>query len=264
MKKLKVSIVTPSYNQAKFIKRTIDSVLSQDYPNIEYIVMDGGSTDDTVKILKTYKDKFFWKSEKDSGQSEAINKGLKMAKGDIVAFINSDDTYEHGAISKVVEFFEDNPKAKWVYGKCRIVDENDKETRKFITFYKNLLLKNYSYSKILSENFISQPATFWRRDLHDKFGYFDENDHWCMDYEFWLRIGAKYDAGVINSYLSNFRYHTDSKSGMEDKTKFQDEYKLAKKYAKGRVWPIVLHKFNYYKIIYSYWLMTKFRNGKAD
>ncbi len=251
-----VSIVTPSYNQAKFIGRTIESILNQDYPNIQYIVMDGKSTDNTVQILKQYGKKITWKSEKDSGQSEAINKGIRMAKGEIVAFLNSDDTYEPGAISKVVKFFNDNPSTKWVYGKCKIVNENDVEIRKPITLYKNLLLRNFSYNKILAENFISQPATFWRRELHDEFGYFDENDHWCMDYEFWLRIGSKYPAGVINNYLSNFRYHSDSKSGLEDKTKFQDELKLAKKYSNGVKIPIYLHKLNYFKIIWSYRIMA--------
>lgn len=262
MKYPKISIVTPSYNQAHFIERTIDSILNQKYPNLEYIVMDGKSSDGTVEILKKYKNKITWKSEKDSGQSEAINKGLKMATGEIVAFLNSDDTYEPGALHKVARFFHENPDKKWVYGKCTIINENDVEIRRPITWYKNMLLKKFSYSKLLSENFISQPATFWKRELHKEVGYFDENDHWCMDYEFWLRIGKKHRAGVINQYLANFRYHTDSKSGKEDKTKFQDELRLARKYSDGKRWPIVIHKFNYYKIVWIYQLMAKLRRDK--
>ncbi|MCB9822875.1 glycosyltransferase [Candidatus Nomurabacteria bacterium] len=257
MKKLpKITIVTPSYNQVDFIERTIESILKQDYPNLQYIVMDGGSKDGTVEILKKYGDKITWKSEKDSGQSEAINKGLRLAKGEIVAFLNSDDTYTPGTLYAVAEYFDSHPKTKWAYGKCFIVDKHDKEIRRPITLYKNLLLSKFSYSKLLSENFISQPATFWRREIHDEFGYFDEEDHWCMDYEFWLRIGAKYPAGVINRYLANFRYHLDSKSGQEDKTKFQEEFVLAKKYSDGKKWPLILHKINYYKITWSYKIMT--------
>lgn len=256
---MKVSIITPSFNQAQFIQRTIESILSQDHQEIEYIVTDGGSTDGTVDILKKYSDKIIWKSEKDNGQSDAINKGLKMATGEIVAFLNSDDTYEPGAISEVVNFFQNNPSSKWVYGKCRIINEHDKEIRKPITLYKNLLLRKYSYSKLLTENFISQPATFWKKELHEELGYLDENEHFCMDYEFWLRIGQKYPAGIINRYLANFRYYANSKSGSVNKKQFQDQYRLAKKYGSGFRLPLIVHKFNYYKIttIYSFLNLIK-------
>ena len=251
----KISIITPSYNQAPFIERTIKSVLSQNYPDLEYIIMDGGSTDGTVEILKKYEGKIIWKSEKDQGQSDAINKGLQMANGDIVAYLNSDDTYEPGALKKVADFFQNNPEMKWVYGKCKIIDENDQEIRKPITFYKNLLLKKFSYAKLLSENFISQPATFWKREIHAEIGFFDENEHFCMDYEFWLRIGRKYPAGVINAYLANFRYHTSSKSGEVNKKQFQDELRLAKKYGDNNKLSIALHYFNYWKITIIYQLI---------
>lgn len=256
---MKISIVTPSYNHAHFIERTIDSVLNQNYPDLEYIVMDGGSKDGTVDILKRYKDKIVWKSEKDGGQSEAINKGLKMATGDVVAFLNSDDTYEPGALAKVAKFFEDNPDIKWAYGKCRIIDENEKEIRKPITLYKNLLLKRYSFNKLLSENFISQPATFWRREIHNKIGFINEDEHYTMDYEFWLRIGQKYPAGVIDDYLANFRMYNTSKSGSLSNPQFQDELRIAKKFSKGARWPILLHKFNYYKIVWIYRAMSEIR-----
>jgi len=257
MNDLKVSIITPSYNQGKFIGRTIDSILNQSYKNIEYIVMDGGSTDETVRILKKYSNKIIWKSKKDNGQSEAINKGLKMASGEIVAFLNSDDTYEPEAIAKVVNFFQNNPKIKWVYGKCRIVDENDIEIRKPITLYKNFLLKKYNYRILLTENYISQPATFWRKNLHDEIGYLNEREHYTMDYEFWLRIGKKYKAGVINDYLANFRMYSSSKSGSLVNPQFKDELRIAKKFSQGDKLPIFFHKLNYYKITGIYRLMAK-------
>lgn len=256
MKNPKISIITPSYNHAHFIERTINSILSQDYKNIEYIVMDGGSKDGTVEILKSYGDKIIWKSEKDGGQSEAINKGLKLATGEIVAFLNSDDTYEPGALRKVVDFFNKNPDKKWVYGKCYIIDENEKEIRKPITIYKNIKLKNYSYRKLLSENFISQPATFWRRELLKDIGYINENEHYTMDYEYWLRIGQKYHAGVIREYLANFRMYNTSKSGSLSNPQFKDELRIAKKFSNGAKIPILVHSFNYFKIVWSYKLMA--------
>ncbi|MFZ0041628.1 MAG: glycosyltransferase family 2 protein, partial [Solirubrobacteraceae bacterium] len=201
---MKLSIITPSYNQAPFIERTIDSVLSQNYPDLEYIVMDGGSTDGTVDILKRYSSDLVWTSEPDGGQSDAINKGLRIANGDVVAFLNSDDTYVAGALAKVAAYFESHPQTMWAYGKCRIIDEHDQEIRRPITWYKNMMLRRYSFRKLLAENFISQPSTFWRRCLHDEIGYLNEEEHFVMDYEFWLRAGQRYPAGVIKNYLANF------------------------------------------------------------
>jgi glycosyltransferase involved in cell wall biosynthesis len=251
----KISIVTPSYNQGKFIERTILSILNQDYKNFEYIIMDGGSTDETLEILKKYDDKIIWKSEKDNGQSDAINKGIKMTTGEIIAYLNSDDTYEPGALKKVAEFFENNPDKKWVYGKCKIINEKDQEIRKWITAYKNFLLKNYSYKKLLTENFISQPATLWRKELHQELGYFNEKENFCMDYEFWLRLGEKYDAGVIDDYLANFRYYSNSKSGAVNKQQFRDQLRLAQKYGQAHPTSLLIHKFNYYKITGIYKLL---------
>lgn len=253
---MKVSIITPTFNQANFIERTIESILSQDHADIEYIVMDGGSTDGTVEILKKYSDRIIWKSKKDNGQSDAINKGLKIATGEIVAFLNSDDTYEAGAISAVINFFNENPTKKWAYGKCKIIDEHDREIRRPITIYKNLLLKKYSFAKLLTENFISQPATFWKKELHGEIGYFNEEEHFCMDYEFWLRIGQKYPAGVIDRYLANFRYYANSKSGSVNKKQFQDQFRLAKKFGRDHKIALMVHKFNYFKITSIYSLLN--------
>ena len=253
---MRVSVVTPSFNQARFIERTIRSVIHQDHPDLEYIVMDGGSTDGTVSILEEYSDRIIWRSEKDEGQSHAINKGLMMATGEIVAYLNSDDTYEPGALSRVVEFFEKNPERKWVYGKCRIVDEADHEIRKAITFYKNLLSMRYSYRKLLSENFICQPATFWKRDLLAEIGYLNEAEGFCMDYEFWLRVGRRYAPGVIDEYLANFRYYPDNKSWRGIERQFQDELRLAREYGKEHRLALFVHRINYHKILWVYRLLN--------
>lgn len=257
---MKFSIVIPSYEQAEFIERTLKSILEQKGNfEIECLVMDGGSKDGTVDILKKYEDQIIWVSEPDKGQSDAINKGFKRATGDIIAYLNSDDTYEPGAFAKVADFFEKHPDTIWAYGKAHIIDINDKRIRKWITWYKNFLLRKYSYNKLLAENFISQPATFLRRQVLDEIGYIDVTHHLVMDYEYWLRIGAKYPAGVINDYLANFRWYEDSKSGQTFKKQFRQELNVAKVYAEDKKWPILLHKFNYYKIVGIYSVLSWMR-----
>ena len=126
----KISVVIPSYNMAEFIEETIQSILNQNFSPIECIVIDGGSNDGTVDILNKYDSKIIWSSEKDSGQSDAINKGLQRASGDILAYLNADDTYEEGCFQKVARFFDQNHTVKWAYGKCRITNEDGREIRR--------------------------------------------------------------------------------------------------------------------------------------
>jgi glycosyltransferase involved in cell wall biosynthesis len=256
---VKLTVVTPSYNHAHFIERTIDSVLGQGYPDLEFIVVDGGSSDGTIEILERYGSDLIWTSEPDRGQSDAINKGLRRATGSVVAFLNSDDTYAPGALHTVAEFFETHPETMWGYGKCRIIDERDREIRRPITWYKNALLRRYSFRKLLAENFVSQPATFWRRALHDEIGYFNEDEHYVMDYEFWLRAGQRYPAGVIDGYLANFRMYDASKSGSLQNPQFSDELRVARAFSGGERLPIYLHQFNYFKIVAVYRAMAVVR-----
>ena len=257
---MKISIVTPSYNQGSYIEQTIQSVISQEGDfELEYIVMDGGSTDNTLEILKKYEGKLIWFSEKDNGQSDAVNKGFARSTGDIIGWINSDDIYEPGAFSRVLSVFKKAPKTKWVYGKCRIIDENNREIRRLITLYKNILLWRYSYNMLLAENYISQMTVFFRREILDTVGYLDVNEHMVMDYDYWLRIGKRYAAGVIHEYIADFRWHTESKSGSDYRQQFIDEFNTAKKHANGKRWPIWLHKLNVWKIILSYDIMNFLR-----
>lgn len=271
---MKISVITPSYNHASFLEKTLISVLSQKGNfELEYIVIDGNSTDGTKAILEKYdqliqqkkwktqckKINFIWKSEKDKGQSDAINKGLKIATGDIIGWLNSDDVYEKNALAVVSNFFAREAEAFWAFGKCRIINQEDQEIRKWITTYKNLRLRNYSYNKLLEENFISQPATFWRKKAMQEVGFLDEKHHLVMDYEYWLRLGAKFKGGFINNYLASFRWYPHSKSGGSFLEQFKQDLDVAKKYAQGRKWAIFLHNLNYYKIIFIYSLMNFFR-----
>lgn len=257
----RISIITPSFNQGEFIERTIDSVLGQEYPDLEYIVVDGGSTDGTVDVLKKYGGKLRWVSEKDSGQSDAINKGISMSTGEIVAYLNSDDVYEKGALAKVAEYFSSHPETMWVTGKCRIIDINGKEKRTSITGYKNFFLARYSYNILLITNFISQPATFLRRRLFDEFGLFDVNQHRVMDYDFWLRVGGKYGPGFIDEHLASFRVYLRSKTSSSFRRTFSEELDVCRKYSRSRIIN-ALHYLNYTGICTVYTVLDAFARRK--
>ena len=259
----KISIIIPCYNAAKFIEQTIQSILNQNYPNLECIVIDRESNDGTLDILKKYESKITWISEKDKGQSDAINKGLKLAQGDIVTYLNADDVYERDCFQKVANFFEKKPPVKWVYGKCKIIDENSVEIRKPITWYKYFWQKRYSYNGLLISDFIAQPAVFWRRELVDEIGLFDINKHLAMEYDYWLRIGVKYEPGFINEYLAGFRLHPVSKSSTSFSAAANEALDVAKRYAISgkRVFLIPLQYLNYFLVvsIYSFLKLCSFK-----
>ncbi len=231
---LKISVVIPSYNMGRFIGETIESILNQDYPDIECIVMDGGSTDGTIDILKKYEGKIIWKSEKDRGQSDAINKGLKLASGDIVAYLDADDLYEKVCFQRVADFFRGSPDVKWAYGKCRIIDERGMEIRQFMTRFKNIWLRQYSYNKLLIADFISQPSVFWHKELSDEIGFFEVEEHHVMDYEYWLRAGAKYSPGFIPYYLARYRVHPAAKTSLNRLRAWREGTAAVKKYTNSK------------------------------
>jgi glycosyltransferase involved in cell wall biosynthesis len=246
----KISIITPSFNQGQFIEETIQSVLNQDHPDLEYIVIDGGSTDNTLDILRKYNDSILWMSEPDRGQVDAINKGLRRATGEIVAFLNSDDLYEPGALWAVSEYAVDHPEAMLITGQCRNIDEKGEETRKAITLYKNFWLGLRSYRVLLVLNYISQPATFWRYAVTEQIGYLDESLHYTMDYDYWLRIGCKYPIHYLHRNLACFRIHSSSKSGTTAHKQFDEELFVAGKYGSGL--PLKLHRFHRFVTVAIY------------
>ncbi|MBD5604733.1 MAG: glycosyltransferase [Candidatus Eremiobacteraeota bacterium] len=208
-----VSVVVPSLNQGHFIAETIDSILRQDVPEIEVLVVDGGSTDDTLDVLRRYGDRISWTSEPDRGQSDAINKGLRRASGAIVCYLNSDDTFEPGALARVVRYFSDHPECSWLFGRCRIVDGNGAPIRSFVEQYKRAWARfARSRAALLALNYVPQPATFWRSSAMERVGLIDEALHYSMDYDLWLRLARLGAAGYIDAYLASFRIHDASKS----------------------------------------------------
>jgi len=222
-----ISIITPSYNQKKFIEQTILSVQRQKYPSYEHIVIDGGSTDGTIAVLKKYGKKVRWISEPDKGQADAINKGMRLAKGEILAYLNSDDTYEKGALQKVGEYFYRNPNIKFIYGKGKYVDENGH----YLEDYPNAIVDKLT---MFYECNVCQPSSFWRRKLWEEVGEFDPGRQMVMDYEYWMRVQKKYKMKFFNRYLANYRLHNDSKTVSKRKYVYQEAIAVSVKHY-GRV-----------------------------
>ena len=201
-----VSIVTPSFNQGRFIRRTIDSVVAQTYPNIEYLVVDGASTDETLNVLRSYGDSVRWVSEPDSGQTEAINKGLSGLNGEIFAYLNSDDVLMPDAVEKAVAQFLKRPECDLVYGNADYIDENDAVIGAYPT-------DDYSLEGLLESCFICQPAAFWRARVVGEVGTFDESLKYAMDYDYWIRVAT---AGCVLHHLdltlAQSRLHAETKT----------------------------------------------------
>src|SRR5829696_4267857 len=202
-----ISIVTPSFNQDRYIEQTIQSVLLQDYPSIEYMLVDGGSTDGTVSIIKKYEEKLaFWVSETDRGQTDAINKGFERAKVDILAWINSDDTYAPGAIAAAVKCLQEHTEVGMVYGDCNYIDESGNVIGKFNARQTNYRLLRQGYTHI------PQQTMFFRAELWKQVGPLDPSFYFAMDYDLWTRIAAHTQIRYIPQTWANFRLHTSGKT----------------------------------------------------
>lgn len=228
-----ITVITPSYNQGQFIGQTVESVLSQNYPGLEYIVMDGGSTDDTLTVLKPYTSRLTLISEPDRGQTDAINKGLHRATGDIVCWLNSDDYFLPNALLTVGRYFAAHPDINWLTADCLIVDESGQLIQQPIRQYKKLLrnLSNHAYLGLT--NAVCQPATFWRRSVHERVGYLNESLHFTMDYDFWLRLAQESPPAVLREPTSAFRIHGQSKGGQQYVEQFREDEQTMRQYARS-------------------------------
>jgi glycosyltransferase involved in cell wall biosynthesis len=200
-----VTVVTPSFNHGRFIRETIESVLAQSYPAIEYLVMDGGSTDDTVAILKDYGDRVSYVSEPDGGQASAINKGWRRAQGTILAYLNSDDTYLAGAVERAVAGLLADPEADVVYGEAYHVDVAGRVLERYPT-------EPFRLARLAETCFICQPTAFLRRRVVEKVGYLDESLQFCLDYDLWIRLARVAKFLYLPEFLATSRLHEDTKT----------------------------------------------------
>jgi glycosyltransferase involved in cell wall biosynthesis len=204
---LLVSVVTPSYNQVKYLEETILSVLNQTYPNIEYLVVDGGSSDGSVELLKQYDDRIsWWVSEPDQGQTDAINKGFARASGEVYAWLNSDDLYHPDAVSEAVEYFESHPEVGLVYGDANFIDTNGRVIGKFNA-------QQTSYQRLRRGGvYIPQQAAFWRANLWDEVSPLDPSFYFAMDYDLWVRLARITEIRYTSRLWAYFRLHDDAKT----------------------------------------------------
>ena len=251
-----VSIITPSFNQADYLEATIKSVLEQSYPHIEYIIIDGGSTDGSVDIIKKYESKLgYWESVKDKGQTDAINKGFNRAKGDILAWINSDDTYANpNAVADAVNFLIAKPEVAMVYADCNFIDEQGKVIGKFSS-------RQTDYAKLRTGYVhIPQQTMFFRAKYWKELGPLDPSFYFAMDYDLWVRIAKhapiKYLPGKT---WANFRIHTSSKTNVDDERGWKEMLRVHYRDGGSFFSPIVA-KYYLRKVIGPLWKWRIERN----
>lgn len=247
-----VSIVTPSFNQARFIDETIRSVLGQTYPNVEYIIVDGGSTDGSREIIEGYAAKLaWWVSEKDRGQTDAINKGFARARGEILAWLNSDDTYHPTAIAEAVAYLQEHPDAGMVYGDADLVDENGQVLEHFParqTDYRRLR-NGYVH--------IPQQAAFFRAELWRQVGPLDPSFYFAMDYDLWVRLAKLAPLHYYPRLWANFRLHSQGKSVASDDRCWPEMLRVHRREGGGWFAPIVF-KAKIRPLVYA-WLPFSLR-----
>jgi glycosyltransferase involved in cell wall biosynthesis len=225
-----ITIVTASYNQGEFLAETIESVLNQEGDfAIDYIIVDGGSSDNSVDIIKHYDAclhngewsvtclggiTYRWLSERDHGQTDALMKGFRQGKGDILAWLNSDDTYLPGTLQAVADFYRDNPETGLLYGESYYCDTAGAIIGRYRT-------EEFDFNKLEWFNFICQPAAFFRRDIFEEVGELDETLHFAMDYDLWIRIGKRFPCRYLPRFLSTYRLHESSKT-LRNETLFEN------------------------------------------
>lgn len=221
-----VSIVTPSYNQGSYIGATIDSVLSQDYPHLRYLVMDGASTDSTLHVLRKYGDRIEWYSRPDEGQTDAINQGFALAGGEILTWLNSDDTLAPGAVRAAVDYLVKHPEVAVVYGDADFIDP----TGRWIGRCAHV--ERFNRQRLLQvSDFIVQPAAFFRRSAFEAVGGLDKSLHWSMDYDLWLKLSqAGYSFAYLPQVLANYRWFGENKSAVGGMDRLDEVARVARRH----------------------------------
>ena len=223
----KLSVVIPSYQQGEFIERTIRSIVDQNYPDLEIILMDGGSTDGTMAVVERYREHFAHiSSGKDSGQSAAIRKGFEIATGDFISWLNSDDTYSPGALLAIGRYLTDHPKLRFVYGDTNLINASDavvaqKRSAPFV-----LGVMKYAFLTV------PQMSAFWSRALYQEVGGVDESLRFCMDYDLFVRMAIKSAPVHISQPVGNFRLHGESKTSTLEATRLAEDELVHERYCR--------------------------------
>lgn len=247
-----VSIITPSYNQGQFLAQTIESVFSQDYPRLEYIIVDGGSTDDSVKVIQQYADRLaWWVSERDKGHADALNKGFARASGEILAWINSDDTYQPGAIREAVDFLLGHPKSSMVYSDANLIDEAGK-------FLGRFPARQTDYARMLNGYVhIPQATTFFWARLWKQIAPLDLSLKYAFDYDLWMRL-AKIDPVVyVPRTWANFRLHEAGKTVYLDDRCYPDMIRVSRREGGSKISPLIIRW--YIRRLFFAWLPIRLR-----
>jgi glycosyltransferase involved in cell wall biosynthesis len=245
------TIVTPCLNGAATLRAALDSVRTQEYPGeVEHVVVDGGSTDGTLEILGEAGVTYI--SEPDRGLSDAVNKGIRMAQGEVIGWLNADDVYQPGALARVGKALAEQPEALWATGPCLIVGADGEEIRSAVTRYKNLFLRRYSYRLHLVQNFVSCPSTFVRRAGFDRVGLLEERFKYSMDYDLWLRLGRLQPPLVLNEPLAAFRMAEGSLSMTGFERQFAEHAQNAREHGDGHPIAVALNRVTSRLIVLIY------------
>jgi GT2 family glycosyltransferase len=257
-----ITIITASYNAAGTLEATLRSVREQHYDGaVEHVVVDGGSTDGTVEILE--RSGLRYVSEPDRGLTHAINKGIAMARHDIVGSLNADDTYVPGALERVGRAFAGHPGAEWVTGECPIVDGDGQEIRKLVSAYKNFFLRHHSFTLHLVQNYISAPATFVRRSALEAVGGYDERFRYSADYDMWLKLGRRGDPVVLGEPLATFQMAGETLSLTGFDQQFVEHTANAREHGSGHPLAVGLNVAASRAIILIYRLMRRWGQMRA-
>jgi GT2 family glycosyltransferase len=259
-----ITIVTPCLNAAATLPTALESVRSQPYEGeVEHLVIDGGSTDGTLEILRAAPGVRFV-SEPDRGLSDAVNKGIRLAEGEVVGWLNADDVYMPGALDRVGRAFAEHPDALWATGGCLIIDDDGKEIRRLVTAYKDFFLRHYSYSLHLVQNFVSCPSTFVRRSAFDQVGLLEERFAYSMDYDLWLRLGRLSPPVILDQTLAGFRMAPGSLSMSGFERQFLEHAQNAREHGRGHPFAVAANTAMSRLIVHVYRLLRRLRSGQPE
>jgi len=256
------SVVTPCLNAEATVAAALRSVREQGYAPLEHVVVDGGSTDGTMAIVRAAGEHVRWVSEPDRGLSDAMNKGIAMARNDVVGWLNADDVYLPGTLQKVADAFGRRPHAQWVTGRCLIIDADGREIRRGITRYKDALLRRYSFPLFLTQNFISAPATFVRRDALRAVGGFEERFRYSMDYDVWLKLARRSAPVVLDEPLACFRMAEGSLSMSGFERQFREHEQNAREHGAGHPFAVAANAGMSRAIVATYRAMRAVRTRR--